>query len=211
MKYFALVFFVFVVALGCESGTKKLDWSKTARAQKLQIGDSIIVEGIAYNIFDYEYTKRSVFPNRDRTDMIVRVARQSKKFFGLELFIPVYNPNQPDVETNPDVPIGSVVCTVYNPKLNEEIKKLDEMYPSDVPLESTADAIEQNKRYSGGSPPRDRNLSSYLIIQHKFLLTGTIQGFERRTLRGVSLACVDIEVSDIKVIESQKVHEKLYD
>ena len=73
---------------------------------------------------------------------------------------------------------------------------------------------------SGGGPysnvgalVSDRRLSEHLILQHKFQVTGTIQSFQRRKLRGVSLLCVDIDlginVSDLIVIESQKVHEKL--
>ena len=37
---------------------KKLDWNKPANEQNLKIGDTITVEGIAYNIFPYDYHKR---------------------------------------------------------------------------------------------------------------------------------------------------------
>ena len=43
----------------------------------------------------------------------------------------------------------------------------------------------------------DSVFSNYLIIQHKLRLTGTIQGFQRRKLRGVSLLCVDIDLGII--------------
>ena len=132
-----------------------------------------------------------------------------------EATIPLYNSNQPDVESNPDVPIGSVVCTFYNLMHNADVKKTRSSYPFIIFLESKKQA-----RMMGGLekydnkvlPPFDGlSLSKRLIIQHKFQVTGTVKGFERRILRGVSLKCVDFDVSDLTIIESKKAHEKHYD
>ena len=67
MKNLALVFFVFFVAFGCESGPKVLNWNKTASEQNLQIGDTLTVEGIAYNLFPYAYQHRLIVRDTVRT------------------------------------------------------------------------------------------------------------------------------------------------
>ena len=55
-----------------------------------------------------------------------------------------------------------------------------------------------------------KRLSKYLIVEHKFQVTGTIQGFQRKVLRNVSLRCVDIEVSDLTLKYSKKGREGSY-
>ena len=216
MKYFALTLFVFFIVLGCQSETKTpkeqvpkvLDWNKAASEQNLKIGDTITVEGIAYNLFDYNYKERFVI------DDYIRPASLQAVDFSAKLSIPLYNPDAPDVESSPKVPLGSVVCTVYNPMHNRYLKAMYMLYPFSVPLESKKDANYYNyieKRRNQKRPPYNLSLSDHLIVQHKFQVTGTVQGFGRRTLRDVSLLCVDIEVSDLTVTESKKVHEKLYD
>ena len=218
MKYFALTLFVCVVMLSCQSETKTpkeqapkvLNWTKTASEQNLKIGDTITVEGIAYNLFHYDYKERFVVVEYD----VIKPASLHAVDFSAKLSIPLYNPDAPDVESNPNVPLGSVVCTVYNPMHNKYLKGMYMLYPFSVPLESKKDAVSRNrieKSVNEKRPPYNLSLSSHLIIQHKFKVTGTIQGFGRRTLRDVSLLCVDIEVSDLTVTESKKVHEKLYD
>ena len=232
MKNLALVFFVFVVAFGCKSETKApekqsqsqlpetpqlpktLDWNKTASEQYLQIGDTLTVEGIAYNIFPYGYKPRNV----SGIGHVTSVAHLERPFvFPPELSISLYNPDQPDVTKNPNVPIGSVVCTIYNPDHNEylgydENEELRKMYPHEIRLESKEAALLYAKMEYRDNKVYEyliKRLSNYLIVEHRFQLTGTIQGFERRVLRDVSLRCVDIVVSEIKFMESKKVHEEL--
>ena len=86
------------------------------------------------------------------------------------------------------------------------------MYPYKIRLESENSALLYAKMEYRDNKVYEhliKRLSEYLIVEHKFQLTGTIQGFERRVLRDVSLRCVDIIVSEIKFMESKKVHEKL--
>ena len=135
MKYFALTLFVCVVMLSCQSETKTpkeqapkvLDWNKTSSEQNLQIGDTITVEGIAYNLFDYKYAERSVYLDRVKSDFVVTFPRLVRSYQD-ELSILLYNPDQPDVESNPNVPIGSVVCTVHNVQHNEHLTEGGELY-----------------------------------------------------------------------------------
>ena len=222
MKYFALTLFVCIVVLGCQSETKTpkeampkiLDWNKTPSEQNLQIGDTITVKGIAYNLYSYKYNDRAVFSKEVLEREILNVASLAAVDFSPEMSIPLYNLDQPDVESNPNVPIGAVVCTVYNPMHNVHLKEMYKVYPYRVPLESKKEAIRRAyiKRHSDEViEPNSLSLSEHLIIQHKFEVKGTIQGFERRILRDVSLLCIDVEVSDLTVTESKKVHEKLYD
>ena len=70
MKCLSLTLIAFIVRLGCEPtpkepAVKTLDWNKTASEQELEIGDTIIVEGLAYNIVDYSMAPRTIFPNYD--------------------------------------------------------------------------------------------------------------------------------------------------
>ena len=224
MKNLALVFFVFFVVFGCESEMKvpekrsqsqlpkTLDWNKTANEQNLQIGDTLIVEGIAYNIFPYEYKPRSV----TGIGHIQSVALLERPLsLPPEISIPLHNPDQPNVESNPNVPIGAVMCTIYNPRYDERLalenREFNNLYPHKIPLESEVSAIfyakmeyRDNKVYAY----LIKRLSKYLIVEHKFHLTGTIQGFERKIIGNVSLKCINIVVSEIKVVEHRKVHDK---
>ena len=137
--------------------------------------------------------------------------------------IHLYNPEQPEIAKNPNVPIGSVVCTVYNPSYDNEYlgfegnTELYRMYPGRILLESKDSATFWSKMEYRDNKVYDslvKHLSEYLIVEHKFQLTGTIQGLERRVLcdghlNNLSLRCVDIVVSEIKSMENKKVHEKL--
>ena len=152
MKYFALVFFVSVVVFGCESEPKApekqvqlpkvLDWTKSASDQNLQIGDTITVEGFAFNIFPYEYKPRKV-TGIGHVEWVAHLSRPIA--FPAELSIPLYNPDRPHVTLNPNVPIGAVVCVIYNPMhikdLGFDNKELYKLYPSRIPLESESDAL----------------------------------------------------------------------
>ena len=147
MKILASVFIALIVILGCESTSKKpalktLDWNKTAIEQELKIGDIIIVEGLAYNIVDYYLSSRRILPHfTDPPSFAVHVPTLYRNNWSEEIFIPLYNPEQPDVTENPNVPIGSVVCVIFNPKHEEDLMALHEMYPSSVKQETAEDSF----------------------------------------------------------------------
>ena len=73
--------------------------------------------------------------------------------FPAELSIPLYNPDRPHVTLNPNVPIGAVVCVIYNPMhikdLGFDNKELYKLYPSRIPLESESDALLYGRKNSG--------------------------------------------------------------
>lgn len=216
MENLASVLIALIVILGCEStpkapALKTLDWNKTASEQELKIGDTIIVEGLAYDIVEYYYTNRRIFPSlTDLPYFVVHVPCAMSKTWNEEISIPLYNPEKPDVKENPNVPIGSVVCVIFNPKYEEDLMALPEMYPR---------LIRQETPKEGFSPARARAAlrsefnSDYtgpitlLHIQHRFRFTGSIRGFSRKTLRSVSLPCIDIVVSGIEVISSEPLNE----
>lgn len=91
------------------------------------------------------------------------------------------------------------------------------MYPGKILLESEDHAIFWSEREYRDNKEYEhliKRLSEYLIVEHKFQLIGTIQGFERRVLSNVhsnnlSLRCVDIVVSEIKFMDSKKALEEL--
>lgn len=127
MKKLLMLLLLCFCVFGCESETKApetqnhsqspkvpktLDWNKSASEQNLKIGDTISVEGIAYNIFPYEYKPRRV----SGIGGVTYVAHLDRSFyFPPEHDILLYNPEQPVITKNPNVAIGAVVCTIYNP------------------------------------------------------------------------------------------------
>ena len=198
VKNFALIFFVFVVAFGCESDIKApekqsqsqlpetLDWNKTASEQNLKVGDVLTVEGIAYNIFNYEYKHRSV-TGIGHVQSVGLLERPI--VLPPEISISLHSPDTEYVIRNPNVPIGAVVCTIYNPRFNENLayenREFNNLYPREIRLERKESALafakmeyRDNKVYEHVI----KRLSNYLIVEHKFQLTGTIQGFERSVL-----------------------------
>lgn len=218
MKVLVFVLCVCVIAFGCDSEMKGpqpqpqtqaqhkiLDWQKTISAQNLKIGDTIKFKGIAYNIIPYEYVPRSVGRNGVfkweaylRLDSITPVWT-----------IPVYNPNQP-IHDNPNVSIGAIVCTVYNPFYTEDLKphrrELLDLYPSRVPLETEDEAKFWSRlEYRDGKEYLFfvKDISHHLEIEHRLEITGTIKGFERKILRYLSLRCINVEVLDISLMESK--------
>ena len=230
MKKLALVFFVFVIIFGYELKTKTpekqiqaqlpkvletktLDWNKTVSEQNLKVGDVLTVEGIAYNIFNYEYKHRRV-TGIGHVQSVGLLERPI--VLPPEISISLHSPDTEYVIRNPNVPVGAVVCTIYNPRFNENLayenREFNNLYPREIRLETKESALafakmeyRDNKVYEHVI----KRLSNYLIVEHKFQLTGTIQGFQRRIIRDVSQRCVDIEVSKIKFMESKRVHEDL--
>ena len=157
MKYLSFIFIVAIVVFGCELGAHKLDWNEGALQQRLKIGDKIIVEGVLG--FDWNWEKN--------------------KEWGSELVLSVYNPDERQhYSIRP--PIGIVICTIHNPKINKELTRLRDMYP--------------NRSYR---------------VQHLVRFTGKIHSFNRYETGAdtpeegpPSLPCVRIHVKSLKVINS---------
>ena len=218
MKCLESVLIVFIVILGCESTPKTptlktLNWNKTAIEQKLEIGDTIIVEGLAYNIIEYRLTQRRIYPhfNKDGPpSYAVHVPTLYRERWGEEISLPLYNPEQPNVEENPKVPIGSVVCVIFNPKHEENLMTLHEMYPAVVRQETSKEAFRSGSykaKYESQWSSDYIGVKKRPHFQHRLRFTGSIRGFSRKTLRSVSLPCIDLVVSGIEVISSKTSNE----
>ena len=216
MKHLILVFIALIVMFGCESTPKTptiktLDWNKTIGEQELEIGDTIIVEGLAYDIVEYFYTSRNIYPKfTDPPSFAVHVPSAIRKAWVEEISIPVYNPEQPDVTKNPNVPIGSVVCIIFNPKHEEDLMALHDMYPPVIEQETAEQAYKlagARARYLREYSTEFTGRQKLLHFQHRFRFTGTIRDFSRKTLQSVSLQCIDFVVSDIDVISSELLNE----
>ena len=199
MKYLALAFIALIIMSGCESGPKTLDWDKTASEQKFEVEDTIIVEGIAKNIVEYEYKKRKVIGD----GVYIRPATLRATEWASQISVPLYNPEQPNVKVNPNVPIGSVICTIYNPNLNNSLLTLfEETYPHAIKQETREEALRRS-RVEQYVPDYNQKITAPPNIQHRFRITGSIQNIGRKTVRGVSLQCIDITVSELTVISSE--------
>ena len=116
----------------------------------------------------------------------------------------------PDVTKNPNVPIGSVVCIIFNPKHEEDLMALHDMYPPVIEQETAEQAYKlagARARYLREYSTEFTGRQKLLHFQHRFRFTGTIRDFSRKTLQSVSLQCVDFVVSDIDVISSELLNE----
>ena len=205
MKYLALAFIALIIMSGCESGPKTLDWDKTASEQKFEVEDTIIVEGIAKNIVEYEYKKRKVIGDGELARPYIRPATLRATEWTSQISVPLYNPEQPNVKVNPNVPIGSVICTIYNPNLNNSLLTLfEETYPHVIKQETREEALRRS-RVEQYVPDYNQKITAPPNIQHRFRITGSIQNIGRKTVRGVSLQCIDITVSELTVISSEKL------
>ena len=102
--------------------------------QELKVGDSIIVEGFGYDIVEYFLSQRHIVPQLTEPVYICKVNVPNLLLMPWpeKLVIPFYNPEQPNVEENPNVPVGSVVCPIFNPNHIEDLKALYAMYPVKV-------------------------------------------------------------------------------
>ena len=153
---------------------KSLDWDKTAKEQGLKNGDTITIEGLIHSRHisrDYEYERDS------DTDEWAYI----KQPWDAELHVPMYNLHYRE---KPNVPIGVVVCTIFNPSAYEAMQKIDAMYPDKTP-----------------EPP---------YISHDIKFEGTIHSFKREIVETsskevpkLSLASVRIHVTDLEVISSR--------
>ena len=120
MKYVAIVIMMLAI-IGCDP-VKDLDWDRTAKEQRLRIGNQVRVDGVAYGLPIYEFKKTNNPEN-------IRV----KKTWGTELDFWVYPDNSTD-DINPNAPIGTVIGTIYNPMHNEVLTELRDTYPDEVKL-----------------------------------------------------------------------------
>lgn len=211
MKYLVFAFILVIVISGCELGEKTpkapkiLDWNKTASEQKFKIGDTIIVEGLAFNIVEYEYEKRKVIGDGVFAKPYIKPATLKIVKWTDQISVPLYNPEQSNVTVNPNVPIGSVICTIYNPNLNDDLRTLLETsYPWRIKQESKEDTLERSK-VEQYIPDYYQKITARPNIQHRFRFTGSIQNIGRKTVRGVSLQCVDIAVSALTVVSSKRL------
>ena len=207
MKNLVFVFFVFLIAFGCESeseGPKTLDWNKTASEQQVEVGDTIVVEGINDNIVDYENFDGFTRDNTDEetVEIFIRVAQSYRNSWDAEISIPLFNPEQPDVTESPNVPIGIVICTIYNPSHNKDLQTVYETYPEFVVQETRIDAASRAFRDSSFYGKH-----IHPLFLHRFRFTGTIRRIGRQTVERVSLHSLDIEVSDVVVISSEQLNE----
>lgn len=122
MRYIAPLLFWVIVLAGCDP-VKELDWDRTAKDQRLRIGNRVRVDGLTYGLPVYELK-----------DMWV------KKTWGIELDLWTYNPddrsyeNNPVISINPNAPIGVVIGTIYNPMHNETLTKLRDTYSDTAKL-----------------------------------------------------------------------------
>ena len=122
MKYIPIVIVVMFAIIGCDP-IKELDWDRTAKEQRLRIGNQVKVDALAFGLPVYELK-----------DMWV------KKTWDTELDLWTYNPdapvdeNNPHNPKNPNAPIGAVICTIYNPSYNETLKRLWDIYPDTVKI-----------------------------------------------------------------------------
>ena len=206
MKNLVFVFFVFLIAFGCESepkGPKTLDWNKTTSEQQIEVGDTIVVEGITDNIVDYTNSDGWTRDRFEETgEVYIRVPQSDRISWDEEISIRLFNPEQPDVTENPNIPIGIVICTIYNPLHNKDLQTIYETYPEFVVQETRIDAAGRVLR---GSSFYGKHI--HPLFLHRFRFTGTIRRIGRQKVERVSLHSLDIEVSDVVVISSEQLNE----
>ena len=210
MKNLVFVFFVFLIAFGCESepkGPKTLDWNKTASEQQVEVGDTIVVEGITDNIVDYRNFDGSTtdYTDEETVEIFIRVPTSYRNSWDEEISIPLFNPEQPDVTESPNAPIGIVICTIYNPSHNKDLQTIYERYPEFVVQETRIDAAGRALRSSSFYGKH-----IHPLFLHRFRFTGTIRRIGRQKVESVSLHSLDIEVSDVVVISSEQFNELEY-
>ena len=207
MKNLALAFMAVIVTLGCDSDPKILDWNKTASEQKFNVGNAIVVEGLTTNnIVSYTNTNGTVTredPFGDPSGPLhVWAATTYKDEWNEKISIKLFNPEQPNVKENPNAPLGIVICTIYNPSHNEDLRDLYRMYPKFIVQETKIDAV--GRHFTPHLVTLER---VYPRILHRFRFIGTIQRIGRNTFGNVSLRYVDIDVSDITVISSEQFNK----
>ena len=121
MKYIGIAIFVMLAVTGCDP-VKELDWDRTAKAQRLRIGNQVRAEGVTYGLNIYEFKKS---PNPENISV--------KKTWGTELDFRIFPDNSINA-VNPNAPIGTIIGTIYNPMHNETLMQLRDTYPDEVKL-----------------------------------------------------------------------------
>ena len=177
VKYVAIVIMLLGV-MGCDP-VKNLDWDRTAKEQRLRIGNRVKVDGIRWGLAIYE------FRNSDNSENL-----WFKKTWDTTLNLSIYNPdeatneNNPISPINPNAPIGTVICTIYNPTYHPILKELRDAYP---------DAVK---------------MSEMPAIKHRFEVIGRIHSFKRNTIPNpddtkpdFSLTAVRIHVENLTLKE----------
>lgn len=183
MRYIAIIIMLLGI-MGCDP-VKDLDWDQSAKEQGLRIGNRIKADGIRWGLAIYTFNRS------DRTDNL-----WFKKNWDTELDLSIYNPDDPTHETNPmrpinpNAPIGTVICTVYNPMHNAVLMSLRDTYPDTV------------------------KMGEFPSIKHRFEVIGRIHSFKRDvvpnpddTMPDISLTAVRIHVESLKHVESINLKE----
>ena len=62
MKYIGIVIFVALAFIGCDP-VKDLDWDRTAKAQRLRVGNRIKVDGIRWGLAIYTFNRSDLTDN----------------------------------------------------------------------------------------------------------------------------------------------------
>lgn len=190
MRHFLYVLIALaVIASGCDT-PHKLDWDTTAKQQGLKLGDVLQVEGLCYDIVSYKVGEGEVnrFIEGYEIDELV-FYRQDWKDRKSKIDVDVYNPDGDGGEFNPTVPIGIVICTIYNPSFYESLDKLVDMYP-------------------------EKAVGTRNVIEHHITFTGEIYSFQKYELSATKnkparyYNCVRMHVQDIEVISSESYEIK---
>ena len=178
MKHVAIVIIVALAFVGCDP-VKDLDWDRTAKSQGLRVGNQVKVEGVSYGLGIYKFKKTDNYES-----VLV------KKTWDTEMDLPIYPPDNPVNDVNPNAPIGTVIGTIYNPMHNEVLTELRGMYPD------------------------ERKMLEGPYLKHKFELIGHIHSFKRPitpdaddTMPDRSLTAVRIHVESLQHIESIDIKE----
>ena len=180
MKKITLIFvwFVILTCIGCDP-VKDLDWDRTAKSQGLRIGNRVKVDGIRWGLAIYTFNRSNLTDNL-----------WFKETWDTELDLSIYNPDDPTHETNsmrpinPNAPIGTVICTIYNPMHNETLMRLRDTYP-------------------------DTGIISELpSMKHRFEVVGRIHSFQRDLLPDADDTKPDISLTAVRIrVESLTLKE----
>lgn len=171
-SFYIILLIAVTLILGCESGPTTLDWHKTISQQKLKFGDSIKVHGTVFSLKNYD------FDSEDRTYL-------KKKVWDSTLILNMYFMSPYDDGFDPNIPIGAVICRIYNPAYNETLKQLHDAYPD-------------RWKFTGRT-------------EYEFEFVGTIHSFKReRVLQyedkpDLFLPAVHINVDAVKVLNIKGV------
>lgn len=178
MRYIAILLFLVITLVGCDP-VKQLDWDRTAKDQHLRIGNRVKVSALAYNLPVYEFKG---FTDPDKVWI--------KKKWDTELDLWTYNPDAyvDEVDTfdpaNPNAPIGTVICTIYNPTYHPVLKPLRDTYPDTV---------------KKGEYPKNK---------YRFEIIGRIHSFKRDIMPAGDDPEADISLTAVRInVESLTLKE----